>query len=78
MDLAAGKEASAAREHCWASPFSKKRASGECDVVVTMDGNIEHQQNRVDLPFGATRYVLDRRGIVVPGVSRRRISQGEQ
>jgi hypothetical protein len=29
-----------------------KRASGECDVFVTMDGNIEHQQDFGSLPFG--------------------------
>ncbi|AMY10660.1 hypothetical protein LuPra_03899 [Luteitalea pratensis] len=29
-----------------------KRAGGECDVFVTMDGNIEHQQDLVNLPFG--------------------------
>ena len=29
-----------------------KRASGECDVFVTMDGNIEHQQDFANLPFG--------------------------
>jgi hypothetical protein len=28
-----------------------KRAAGECDVFVTMDGNIEHQQNVVGLTF---------------------------
>jgi predicted nuclease of predicted toxin-antitoxin system len=29
-----------------------KRASGECDVFVTMDGNIEHQQSVSALSFG--------------------------
>ena len=29
-----------------------KRASGECDVFVTMDGNIEHQQGFANFPFG--------------------------
>ena len=29
-----------------------KRATGECDVFVTMDGNIEHQQDFANLPFG--------------------------
>ena len=29
-----------------------KRAIGECDVFVTMDGNIEHQQDFANLPFG--------------------------
>jgi predicted nuclease of predicted toxin-antitoxin system len=29
-----------------------KRAGGECDVFVTMDGNIEHQQDFANLPFG--------------------------
>lgn len=29
-----------------------KRAGGECDVFVTMDGNIEHQQDFASLPFG--------------------------
>ena len=29
-----------------------KRASGECDVFVTMNGNIEHQQDFTTLPFG--------------------------
>jgi predicted nuclease of predicted toxin-antitoxin system len=28
-----------------------KRAIGECDVLVTMDGNIEHQQDFANLPF---------------------------
>lgn len=27
-----------------------KRATGECDVFVTMDGNIEHQQDFANLP----------------------------
>jgi Domain of unknown function (DUF5615) len=29
-----------------------KRASGECDVFVTMDGSIERQQNLTNLAFG--------------------------
>lgn len=29
-----------------------KRASGECDVFVTMDRNIDRQQSLVMLPFG--------------------------
>ena len=29
-----------------------KRAAGECDVFVTMDGNIEHQQSVSALSFG--------------------------
>lgn len=29
-----------------------KRAGGECDVFVTMDGNIEHQQSVSALSFG--------------------------
>ena len=29
-----------------------KRASGQCDVFVTMDGNIEHQQDFANLRFG--------------------------
>ncbi len=29
-----------------------QRASGECDVFVTMDRNIEHQQSLVNLSFG--------------------------
>lgn len=29
-----------------------KRAIGECDVFVTMDSNIEHQQNVAGLAFG--------------------------
>jgi len=29
-----------------------QRASGECDVFVTLDGNIEHQQNLANLSFG--------------------------
>jgi hypothetical protein len=29
-----------------------KRASGECDVFVTMDGKIEHQQKLANLSFG--------------------------
>jgi hypothetical protein len=29
-----------------------KRAGGECDVFVTIDGNIEHQQSIASLSFG--------------------------
>lgn len=29
-----------------------KRASGECDVFVTMGGNIEYQRDFANLPFG--------------------------
>jgi predicted nuclease of predicted toxin-antitoxin system len=29
-----------------------QRASSECDVFVTRDGNIEHQQDLANLPFG--------------------------
>ncbi len=29
-----------------------KRASGECDVFVTMDGNMEYQQDFANLAFG--------------------------
>ena len=30
----------------------QKRAGAECDVFISMDGNIEHQQNLASLSFG--------------------------
>ena len=47
-----------------------KRAGGECDVFVTIDGNIEHQQSLASLSFGvvvigaASNRMADLRSVV--------------
>jgi hypothetical protein len=51
----AGHSVSTVRDHGWAGTKNGallKRASGAIDAFVTMDTNLEHQQNLSVFPFG--------------------------